>query len=72
MDYFSLVAKPITRCKEKDIYFQKHILFSKMVMRTVNASDFEYSLNRLLDEKSLLPGELGFKAETQNQAEQHF
>jgi peptide/nickel transport system substrate-binding protein len=36
----------------KDIYFQKHILFGNDSTRTVNASDFEYSLNRLLDEKS--------------------
>jgi peptide/nickel transport system substrate-binding protein len=43
----------------KDIYFQKHILFGNDSTRTVNASDFEYSLNRLLDEKSLLPA-VGF------------
>jgi peptide/nickel transport system substrate-binding protein len=33
----------------KDL-FSKNILFGKT--RTVNASDFEYSLNRLLDEKA--------------------
>jgi peptide/nickel transport system substrate-binding protein len=40
----------------KDIYFQKHILFGNDSTRTVNASDFEYSLNRLLDEKVASPG----------------
>jgi peptide/nickel transport system substrate-binding protein len=44
-------AKTYTFTLRKDIYFQKHILFGKTV-RTVNASDFEYSLNRLFDEKS--------------------
>jgi peptide/nickel transport system substrate-binding protein len=50
----SLMRKPILYVA-KDIYFQKHILFGKDSTRTVKASDFEYSLNRLLDEKSLLP-----------------
>jgi peptide/nickel transport system substrate-binding protein len=50
-------AKPILYVA-KDIYFQKHILFGKDSTRTVNASDFEYSLNRLL-EKSRFPA-VGF------------
>jgi peptide/nickel transport system substrate-binding protein len=50
-------AKPILlRCGH---LFKKHILFGNDSTRTVNASDFEYSLNRLLDEKSLLPA-VGF------------
>jgi ABC-type transport system substrate-binding protein len=49
-------AKTYTFKLRKDIYFQKHILFGKDSTRTVNASDFEYSLNRLLDEKVASPG----------------
>jgi ABC-type transport system substrate-binding protein len=49
-------AKTYTFTLRKDIYFQKHILFGKDSTRTVNASDFEYSLNRLLDEKVASPG----------------
>jgi ABC-type transport system substrate-binding protein len=41
-------AKTYTFTLRKDIYFQKHILFGNDSTRTVNASDFEYSLNRLL------------------------
>jgi peptide/nickel transport system substrate-binding protein len=57
----------------KDIYFQKHILFGNDSTRTVNASDFEYSLNRLLDEKSLLPA-VGFtkRRKLQSRKWQHF
>lgn len=33
----------------KDVYFHKHPLFGKDSTRTVNASDFEYSFNRLND-----------------------
>ncbi|ULC60949.1 ABC transporter substrate-binding protein [Flaviramulus sp. BrNp1-15] len=39
-----------------DVYFHKHILFGKDSTRTVNASDFEYSLNRLRDDKIAAPG----------------
>jgi peptide/nickel transport system substrate-binding protein len=54
---FLLMQKPILlRCGH---LFKKHILFGNDSTRTVNASDFEYSLNRLLDEKSLLPA-VGF------------
>ncbi|WP_452603406.1 ABC transporter substrate-binding protein [Pontimicrobium sp. MEBiC06410] len=34
-----------------DVYFHKHSLFGKDSTRTVKASDFEYSLNRLIDDK---------------------
>jgi len=33
-----------------DVYFHKHSLFGKDSTRTVKASDFEYSLNRLIDD----------------------
>jgi peptide/nickel transport system substrate-binding protein len=49
-------AKTYTFTLRNDIYFQKHILFGKDSTRTVKASDFEYSLNRLLDEKVASPG----------------
>lgn len=49
-------AKTYTFTLRNDIYFQKHILFGKDSTRTVTASDFEYSLNRLLDEKVASPG----------------
>lgn len=39
-----------------DVYFHKHYLFGKDSTRTVKASDFEYSLNRLRDEKLAAPG----------------
>src|SRR5690606_32818817 len=39
-----------------DVYFHKHHLFGKDSTRTVKASDFEYSLNRLKDEKIASPG----------------
>lgn len=39
-----------------DVYFHKHQLFGKDSTRTVNASDFTYSLNRLKDEKIAAPG----------------
>lgn len=35
----------------EDVYFHKHQLFGKDSTRNVKASDFEYSLNRLIDEK---------------------
>jgi len=39
-----------------DVYFHKHKLFGKDSTRTVKASDFTYSLNRLRDEKLAAPG----------------
>ncbi|MCF7561369.1 ABC transporter substrate-binding protein [Sabulilitoribacter multivorans] len=39
-----------------DVYFHKHKLFGKDSTRIVNASDFEYSLNRLRDKKVAAPG----------------
>ncbi|WP_136482024.1 ABC transporter substrate-binding protein [Cognatitamlana onchidii] len=40
----------------RDVYFHKHALFGKDSTRTVVASDFEYSLNRLRDETIAAPG----------------
>ena len=39
-----------------DVQFHKHKLFGKDSTRTVKATDFEYSLNRLLDKKVASPG----------------
>ncbi len=39
-----------------DVYFHKHELFGKDSTRTVIADDFEYSLNRLRDDKIAAPG----------------
>ncbi|MBU2950063.1 ABC transporter substrate-binding protein [Tamlana agarivorans] len=39
-----------------DVYFHNHELFGKDSTRTVNATDFKYSLNRLRDEKIASPG----------------
>lgn len=39
-----------------DVYFHKHGLFGKDSTRIVKARDFEYSLNRLKDEKVASPG----------------
>lgn len=39
-----------------DVFFHKHKLFGKDSTRTVKASDFEYSLNRLKDEQIASPG----------------
>ena len=39
-----------------DVYFHKHILFGNDSTRVVNASDFEYSFNRLVDSKVASPG----------------
>lgn len=39
-----------------DVYFHKSGLFGADSTRTVKAADFEYSLNRLLDEKVAAPG----------------
>ncbi|MDV6167979.1 ABC transporter substrate-binding protein [Flavobacterium sp. DG1-102-2] len=40
----------------KDVYFHKNILFGNDSTRTVKASDFTYSLNRLRDENVAAPG----------------
>ncbi len=39
-----------------DVYYHKNVLFGIDSTRTVKASDFEYSLNRLLSEKVASPG----------------
>jgi peptide/nickel transport system substrate-binding protein len=39
-----------------DVYFHKNASFGKDSTRTVNAQDFEYSFNRILDEKVASPG----------------
>ncbi|MBR9846307.1 MAG: ABC transporter substrate-binding protein [Algicola sp.] len=39
-----------------DVKFHKHALFGNDSTRTVKASDFEYSFNRLLDKKIASPG----------------
>lgn len=39
-----------------DVYFHKNASFGKDSTRTVKAQDFEYSLNRILDEKVASPG----------------
>ncbi len=39
-----------------DVNFHKHSLFGKDSTRKVNATDFEYSFNRLLDKKVASPG----------------
>ena len=49
-------AMTYTFTLRKDVYFQKNCLFGKDSTRTVRAQDFEYSLNRLKDEKVASPG----------------
>jgi len=49
-------GKTYTFILRKDVYFHKHPLFGKDSTRTVTAADFEYSLNRLKDEKVASPG----------------
>ena len=56
-------AKTYNFTIRKDVYFHKHHLFGTSTSlsnqdstRTVNASDFEYSFNRLKDEKLASPG----------------
>lgn len=49
-------GKTYTFTLRNDIYFHKNSLFGKDSTRTVKASDFEYSLKRLLDEKVASPG----------------
>ncbi len=39
-----------------DVSFHKHYLFGKDSTRNVNAADFEYSLNRLIDDQVASPG----------------
>ncbi|MFD2550631.1 ABC transporter substrate-binding protein [Bizionia sediminis] len=49
-------AKTYTFNLRNDVYFHKHVLFGPDSTRTVKASDFEYSFNRLLDKKIASPG----------------
>ena len=49
-------AKTYTFNLRKNVYFHKHELFGKDSIRTVSASDFEFSFNRLKDEKLASPG----------------
>ncbi|AWH86979.1 ABC transporter substrate-binding protein [Flavobacterium album] len=49
-------GKTYTFTLRNDVYFHKNALFGKDSMRTVVAKDFEYSLNRLLDEDIAAPG----------------
>jgi ABC-type transport system substrate-binding protein len=49
-------AKTYTFRLRKDVFFHKHALFGKDSSRTVKASDFEYSLNRLKDKSVASPG----------------
>ncbi|WP_347065941.1 ABC transporter substrate-binding protein [Flavobacterium sp. WV_118_3] len=49
-------GKTYTFTLRKDVYFHKSALFGKDSTRTVTATDFEYSLKRLRDEKVASPG----------------
>lgn len=49
-------AATYTFALRKDVYFHKHYLFGKDSTRHVTAKDFEYSFNRLKDEKVAAPG----------------
>lgn len=49
-------GKTYTFTLRKDVYFHKSPVFGADSTRTVVASDFEYSLNRLLDENIAAPG----------------
>jgi ABC-type transport system substrate-binding protein len=49
-------GKTYTFNLRNDVYFHKSELFGKYSTRTVKASDFEYSFNRLLDEDVASPG----------------
>ncbi len=49
-------GKSYTFSIRNDVYFHKHTLFGKDSTRTVIASDFEYSFNRLKDPKVAAPG----------------
>jgi ABC-type transport system substrate-binding protein len=49
-------GKTYTFTLRKDVYFHKNAVFGADSTRTVKAADFEYSLNRLLDEDVASPG----------------
>lgn len=49
-------GKTYTFTLRNDVYFHRNALFGKDSTRTVVAKDFEYSLNRLLDEDIAAPG----------------
>lgn len=49
-------AKTYTFSLRNDVFFHKHNLFGNDSTRTVKASDFEYSFNRLLDKSIASPG----------------
>lgn len=49
-------GKVYTFTLRNDVYFHKNGIFGKDSTRAVNALDFEYSLNRLLDESIAAPG----------------
>ncbi len=49
-------AKTYTFNLRKDVFFHKHELFGKDSTRIANASDFEYSFNRLIDKSVASPG----------------
>ncbi|MFP4845730.1 ABC transporter substrate-binding protein [Winogradskyella sp. PE311] len=49
-------ARTYTFNLRKDVFYHKDNLFGKDSTRTVNASDFEYSFNRLKDESLASPG----------------
>lgn len=49
-------GKTYTFILRNDVYFHKSSLFGRDSTRTIKASDFEYSFNRLKDEKVASPG----------------
>lgn len=49
-------AKTYTFFLRDDVFYHKHMLFKKDSTRTVTASDFVYSFNRLKDKKIASPG----------------
>jgi len=49
-------AKTYTFTLRNDVYFHNHGLFGKDSTRTVKASDFEYSFNRIKDKQIASPG----------------
>ncbi len=49
-------GKTYTFTLRDDVYFHKSLVFGADSTRTVVASDFEYSLNRLMDENIAAPG----------------
>jgi len=54
-------AKVYTFNLRADVVFHKHALFGQDSTRKVQASDFEYSFNRILDPKIASPGSWVFK-----------